>query len=326
MSWALDRLRPHPHRGDVIAAGAVPLAIAAVVIELRMRQWSLGPRFAVVAIIAALLLTMGWLAELESEAPRSYHSILLIAGLLLAVIALVLLAEVMGSGRPPGAGGVAWTFAAEAAIAVAAARRASSAACTLIAALAAIVTVEAFVAWVFKPHGVGAFRATLFVLTLSFVVGATRLRDRRRRHAVALVNTAGIAALVLAGSYVLATSLAPLLAGAGAGPKGLDRSTAPFGWEAYLLAVGFGLVAYAGADREPGPGYIGLAVLLAFAFLTGVSVSSRGSLVGWPLFLLVLGAAGIGIGLRPRKPLPPPPAAAESTAAPTVPLHPEEAE
>ena len=47
----LDRLRPHPHRGVVIAAGAVPLAIAAVVIDLRMTQWSLGPRFAVVALI-----------------------------------------------------------------------------------------------------------------------------------------------------------------------------------------------------------------------------------------------------------------------------------
>jgi hypothetical protein len=334
MSWVLDRLRPHPHRGDLIAAGAVPLAVAAIVIELRMTQWSLGPRFAVVALVASLLLTMGWLAELEREGPRAYHSILLIAGLLLSVVALVLLAEVLGSARPPGAGAIAWTFAAEAAIAVAAARRTRSAACTLIAAFAAIVAVEAFVAWAFKPHGVGTFRAILLVLIVSFILGATRLRDRRRRDAVALVDAAGIAALVLAGTYVLATLLTSLLLSTSVGSGALGTSvgsgalggSAAFGWKAFLLAVGFGLVAYAGVDREPGPGYIGVAVLLAFAYLTGVSASNRGSLVGWPLFLLLLGGVGIAVGLRPRRPLPPPPASAQSTAAPTVPLRPEEPE
>jgi hypothetical protein len=165
VSHALDVLRPHPHRGDIIAAGAVPLALAALVIELRMTQWSLGPRFVVVALIAGLLLAMGWLAELEYEGPRAYHSILLIAGLLPLVVALVLLAEVLGARRPPGAGGIAWTFALEAAIAAAAARRANSGACTLIAALAASVAVESFVGLVLKTHGLGPFRAMLLVLT-----------------------------------------------------------------------------------------------------------------------------------------------------------------
>jgi hypothetical protein len=48
-------------------------------------------------------------------------------------------------------------------------------------------------------------------------------------------------------------------------------------------------------------------MLLAFALLVGYSVSSRGSLVGWPLFLLIIGAGGVAIGLRPRAPLPPEP-------------------
>ena len=100
----LECLRPHPHRGDVIAAGAVPLALAAIVIELRMTQWSLAPRFAVVALISVLLLTMAWLAPLESETPRTYHSILLVAGLVPLIVALQLLAEILGAHRPPGAG------------------------------------------------------------------------------------------------------------------------------------------------------------------------------------------------------------------------------
>jgi hypothetical protein len=320
MNLVIDRLRPHPHRGDVIAAGAVPLALAAIVIELRMTQWSLGVRFAVVALIAALLLAMGWLAELETEAPRPYHSILLVAGLVPLALALVLLAELLGARRPPGYGGLFWTFALEGGVAAAAARRFNSGACTLVAAVALGVALEEFVSWVFQPHGAGTFRAMLVVLTIAFVVGAVRLRDRRRRHAVQLISAAGLAALVLALSFssglistIGASSVLPLPSLGGAG----------FGWKLYLVAVGFGLVAYAAVDSEPGPAYIGVAVMLSFALLVGFGQQGRGSLVGWPLFLLVIGAAGLATGLRPRKPLPPPPA---PTAAPTVPLHTEGAE
>src|SRR6202000_1443029 len=76
-----------------------------------------------------------------------------VAGLLPLLLALQLLAEVLGatSDPPPfaGAGRLAWTFAAEAAAALACARRANSAACTLIAALAGAVAVESAVRWVF---------------------------------------------------------------------------------------------------------------------------------------------------------------------------------
>lgn len=323
MSSVLDRLRPHPHRGDVIAAGAVPLALAAIVIELRMTQWPLGPRFGVIGVIAALLLTMAWLAPLEGDSPRVYHSVLLVCGLLPLVVALVLLAEVLGASRPPGAGGLFWVFAAEASVATASARRFNSGVCTLIAALAAAVAIEAFVLWAFKPHGLGAVRTILLVLTVGFAIGATRLRDHRRRHAVQLANAAGVAALAIALTYALSFLLFGSVGSADHGGA-VGQNTGPgvpFGWEVYLLAVGFGLVAYAAADREPGPAYLGTVVLLAFALLAGIPSSTRGSLVGWPLFLLAIGAAGLVIGLRPRKELPPPPAQSSGAAAPTIPLH-----
>jgi hypothetical protein len=282
-----------------------------------------------VALIGGLLLTMGWLAPLEGAAPRAYHSVLLVGGLLPLAIALVLLAEVLGARRPPGSGGIAWTFAAEAAIALAAARRANSGVCTLIAALAAGVAAEAFVSWVFQPHGIGTFRAILLVLTLAFVAGAVRLRDRHRRHAVQLVNASGLVSLILAATYLWAAALVSVLRATGSFLTVFGgQPTAPFGWKLYLLAVGFGLVAYAAADHEPGPAYIGVAVLAAFALLTGLPVHERGSLVGWPLFLLVIGAAGIVVGLRPRRALPPepPPRTAAGATPPTVPLHPAEGE
>ncbi len=329
MSPLLERLRPHPHRGDVIAAGAVPLALAAVIIELRMTQWSLGPRFAIVLLVAVLLLTMGWLAPLEYDGPRSYHTVLLVSGLLTLLPALLLLAEVLRSSRPPGSGGIAWTLALEAVVAIALARRANSGVCTLIAALAGAVALEAFVAWVFRPHGLGTFRAILVASTVGLIGGAIRLRDHRRRHAVQLVNVAGLLTLVLAASFLLialltistSTSVSTAVPGSATGRLLAGAAGVAFGWKLYLLAVGFGLVAYAGADREPGPAYVGTAVLVAFAVLAGAPAINRGSLVGWPLFLLALGAVGLVIGLRPREPLPPEPA---SATAPTVSLDPKD--
>ncbi|HYZ80308.1 MAG TPA: hypothetical protein VE571_03515 [Solirubrobacteraceae bacterium] len=313
---ALDRLRPAPYRGDVTAAGAIPLALAAIVIELRMTQWSVGVRLIVVALIVGLILTMGWLTPLEGQTPSQYHSMLLIAGLLPLLLALQLLAEALGAQRPPGSGGQMWTFGVEAAVAGAAARRANSAACTLIAALSGAVAVEAFVAWVFDPQGAGTFRVFLFLLTLALAAGAVRLRDGHRRHAVALVNAAGLLTLVLALSYVIALSITVVPA------LGTRHGAAPFGWKLFILAMGFGLIAYAGADREPGPAYIGVVLLLAFALLVGAPVANGASLVGWPLFLLALGAVGLFIGLRPSTPAPPPPPA---DVAPTIPLRENEA-
>jgi hypothetical protein len=320
---ALDRLRPHPHRGDVIAAGAVPLALAAVVIEMRMTQWSLGPRFAVVAIVALLLLLMGLLAPLEGETPRPYHSVLLLAGILPMVVALTLFAEVLGAHRPPGVGAEVWVFALEAALAVAAAWYANSAVCTLVAAIAGAIAVEAFVQWVFAPHGPGTFRAIAVLLTLGFAAGAVRLRDRWVRHAVQLINAAGLVTAVLALSFLVQAAFRAAAGPVGLGSLGFASGGAGFGWKLWVLAVGFGLIAYAGADREPGPAYLGVVLLVEFAFLVGTAPSGRGSLVGWPLFLLVIGAVGLVVGLRPRRPLPPPPGS-QAGAAPTVPLHRED--
>ena len=317
VSW----LRPHPHRGDVIAAGGVPLALFGVVVALRMVQWPLGAKFGVVAVIAVLLLAMGWLAELESDEPRAYHSVLLVSGLLTLAVALVLFAEVLGATRPPGAGGLTWVFAVVAVVAVLSARRSNSGACTLIAALAVAVAVEAFVAWAFHPHGTGTFRAVLIVLTVACAGGVARFRDHRRRHAVQLINAGALLTAVLAASLLAGPVLFGVASALG-GFGGRAAASAGFGWELWILAVGFGVIAYAGADREPGPAYFGVVLLFEFALLVGLPRAGRGSLIGWPLFLLAIGLGGLAIGLRPRRPLPPPPDG--EPPAPTIPLNRED--
>jgi hypothetical protein len=156
----------------------------------------------------------------------------------------------------------------------------------------------------------------LLVLTIAFAIGAVRLRDRHRRHAVQLVNAGGLATLLLGVTYAYSLALLSLLRGTGGLLTlfGGQPATAPFGWKLFILAVGFALLAYAAADHESGPAYVGTAVLFTFVLLVGIHLG-RGSLVGWPLFLLLIGAAGLAVGLRPRRPLPPPP---PTEPAPTI--------
>ena len=84
-------------------------------------------------------------------------------------MALQLLAEMLGAARPPGAGGEFWTFAAEAGVAAVAGQEAELGRLHADRGARRRVAVEAFVNWVFRPHGLGTFRALLVALALGFV-------------------------------------------------------------------------------------------------------------------------------------------------------------
>lgn len=278
------------------------LAIAALVIDLRMRQWALGPRFLVAAVISLFTLGLAWTVPRPSDGvARPYQSVLMISGLLVLIFALQLFAEVLGAHHNPGAGAEFWTFAAESAIAVAAVRRSASAGCTLIAAFTAAISFLAFIAWAFHPHGFATFRWILLVETVILGLGAARLRRAYPRHAVQLVNMAGLVALVLSFTFLAGalvseaeSRLGTTVPLGGVGPAG-------FGWKLYVLVVTGALIAYAVRDRAPAPGVFGVLLAFMFALLVGFPTSlGGGSLVFWPLFLLIVGGIGVTYGLWPR--------------------------
>jgi hypothetical protein len=307
---ALAALTPHPHRGDLIAAGALPLALGALLVNVRFDgQWGRGILLVLTALACALVLGMGLLAPLEGERPRSYQQVLLLAGLVLGFVALVRLAQVLGAHAPLlHAGSRLWIFLVVTLGAAWVARTRRSAICALIAALAATVTVLAFVAWAFAPKGPATPRWLLLALAVAFVLAALARRDVERRESVYLVDAAGVAVLALGVTFLGAALVAftPL-------PEGVLRFFGvPFalpggGWKLVLLAAGLGLVAYGGVDRESGPAYLGAAVLLVFTTLVGIPAAGGASLWFWPLVLLLVGGAAIGFGLRPRRELPPEP-------------------
>lgn len=310
-----EALRPRPFRGDVIGAGVVVLAALVLVVRARFDgTWEPGAHLFYSALAAGLVLAMAVLSPREGDAPRPYQSVLVVAGFALAFVALLSLAEVLGADEPlSSAGTVVWVGALLAALAAFFARDRNSAVATLLAAVTGGVVVLAFVEWVFDPETTSTFRWLLALLTLAYAVGALSQRDRRRRHAVQLVNAAGLAVLALAASFAIANLLGALLPFGGED----DGDPVAWGWELFILACAFGLIAYAAVDRESGPAYLGVANLLAFLLLAAPPGEDGASLIGWPLLLAIAGGALLWIGLRPTSPAPPEPGGPE---APTTPL------
>jgi hypothetical protein len=323
----IDRLRPDPDRGWALAAGAVALAVATVVIEIRMRQWGTGGRFVVPAIVGALTLTIAWLAPRNPE-PLPWLSALLVAGLLTLIIALVELSKLLGASHSPGAGAVFWTFAVEAALAFGLAVTFNSGISVLIAGLAGSIAGIALIYWLFSPHGVSTFRAIVIVETALLVAAAWRVHGSRRRHAVQLINTAGLLALALALTFAAFAAFSVATPQLGAIGQPALPGAPGFGWKLYVVVVGAALILYAMLEREPGPAVIGTAVLYVFAVMAGLTGLGHGSIVGWPLILLIVGGAGIAFGLAPRAaagspppvvpPPPPPPPPPASSPPPTA--------
>jgi hypothetical protein len=311
----LEALRPEPHRGDVIAAGAVVLTTAIYVLELRFESaWGVGIRFVLAGLAAAFVAALAVQSPVEGERPRAYQSVLYVATFALTAVALVNLADILGADHPPQAAGtVVWIGLLLIGLCAWFAARRNSAIMTLLGAVSFGIVVEAFIEWVFNPDGATTFRWILLLLVLGFAVASLSQRGERPRHAVQVVNAAGIAAAVLGFTFAVETSIS---IGFNETPSG----GAGTGWELFLLACGFGLIAYAAVDREPGPAYLGVLVLVLFVLVAGPRGRDGASLIGWPIVLVLMAGGMLAIGLRPSRPLPPAPDAGAPPPPPPTPL------
>ena len=98
MPSAAELLRPPPHRGPLIAAGAVLVTVGIALTELRVgSQLAAGVQLLILAVAAAAILGLGLQAPNESGRPPAYQSVLLVCGLLLLAAALLRLADVLGA-------------------------------------------------------------------------------------------------------------------------------------------------------------------------------------------------------------------------------------
>jgi hypothetical protein len=299
----LDLLRPPPHRGPLIAAGAVVLATGLAVFELRLNDdVAVGIHFLVLGVAAGIVLALGLQAPNEEGRPPAYQSVLLVTGLLLLYAALLRLSVVLGADDflddfP--AGELTWTSLVTGATALYAAVRRRSAICLLLAAIWGAVALTAGWEWVFSTGTFSPARWLLLASAAGLVLASLALRARAPRQAELLVDGAGLAILVIGLQGVLVATFFAF------GDEGSSAPPLPGFWELIVLGAGCGLVAFGALDRSPGPAWLGVANLVVFVIAAGSSEDEE--LYFWPIALILLGAVAMAAGLRPRQPLPPEP-------------------
>ncbi|RKQ90569.1 hypothetical protein C8N24_0381 [Solirubrobacter pauli] len=270
-----ELLRPPPHRGPVIAAGGVSLAVGVALTVLRLQDTlPIGVDAALLLLPGALLLWLGAQAPNEQGEPPAYQSVLLCTGLPLVYGGLLVALGGALDELPP-----AWVLVVVsvvvAGLALWPAFARNSAISLLIAALLGGVAIEAVAGETFARWLLLAYAAAL-------VLAALALRLPARRHAEVLIDAAGIAIAWLAVA---------------------SGDELPAFFEVVVLGAGLGLVAFGALDRSPGPAYLGVINLILF-----IVAAARGeTLFIWPLILLAGGLLMLGAGLRPRRPLPPEP-------------------
>jgi hypothetical protein len=300
-----ELLRPPPHRGPLIAAGAVALGVGIALEEIRLAD-KLGTGVHMVILLAAgaLIYWLGVQAPNEDGQPPAYQSVLLVTGLGLLFAGLLTLSDVLGAdfdGFPAGA--IVWTSLLLVGFALWPALERNSAICLLLAATFFAFALLAGWRFVFGEVGLTPYRWLLLALAFGCVLASLALREPAPRHAQQLVNAAGLAIATIG-----VLSVAPTVLGDQLSPA------LPGFWEVVLLAAGFGLIAYGALDRAPGPAYLG--VLNTGLFVLAVATSGDDTLYWWPLTLLLVGIVMLGAGLRPRRPLPPEPRAYRAGEAP----------
>jgi hypothetical protein len=299
----LELLRPPPHRGPLIAAGAVVLATGLGLLELRLNdELAVGVHFLILGAAAALVLALGLQAPNEDGRPPAYQSVLLVTGLLLLFPALLRLAAALGAEEfrtdfP--AGELTWTGLATGGAALYAAVRRRSAVCLLLAAVFGMLALLSGWEWAFENETFTASRWLLLVAAAGLVLTSLVLRAGAPRQAELLIDAAGVAILLIALQGAWLTLFGALA------DQGLFRPSLPDLWELVVFGAGCGLVAYGALDRAPGPAWLGVAILLLFVL--DVGLESGDAIYFWPIALILLGGVAMAAGLRPRRPLPPEP-------------------
>ena len=313
-------------RGDWLRMlGGVLFALGATVLFVRKTDdWAAFPLLLVVAVPCVVVFGLGAMAALATGEVARWHAVLMVAGVLLSLLAFGQLWDVVGVNTDSSGFGFL-IFVCAAGLAAFAAFGVGAAYQALLAALAGIGAWLFFFDMILDDPGATAFRWLLLVLCLVYAAVAFALRDRGAPQAPEFVTAAGIAAVSVGLIGVIAQSgdfLGPLLFGASSG-EGEGQS---FAWDVWLLLISLGLVAYGAVVHARGPAYVGFLGLLAFAILQGAEVNALlegdepdSSFLGWPLILLLIGAAGLAAGAIGRRP---PPAGARVPAG-TPPPEPE---
>src|SRR5919106_1722523 len=298
-------------RGDWLRMlGGVLFAVGTTVLFARKSgDWAAFPLLVVVAVPCVVVFGLGAMAALATGEVARWHAVLMVAGVLLSALAFGQLWDLVGVNTESSGFGFL-IFVCVAGLAAFASFGVGAAYQALLAALAGIAAWLFFFDMILDEPGATTFRWLLLVLCLVYAGVAFALREREAPQAPEFVTAAGIAAVLvgLIGVLGQAGDAIGLLFFGGTGGETEGQS---FVWDVWLLLISLGLVAYGAVVHARGPAYVGFLGLLAFAILQGAEVNALlegdepdSSFVGWPLILILVGAAALAAGAMGRRPPP----------------------
>jgi hypothetical protein len=159
----------------------------------------------------------------------------------------------------------------------------------------------------------GTFRGLLMIIAALLVAGAVGFYMFDRVRGVAwgsdIITGAGIAAVLGTGLIsftgfgdVPVTPPTPTLGGGEVVETEPSGASPSLFWDAVLLIVSLLLIAFGSRFTGRGPVYVGAIGLFLFIILVGLDLDAdepEGSILGWPLLLLILGLAAVVVSAIP---------------------------
>jgi hypothetical protein len=299
-------------RGGLRAIGGLVLATGALVLLFRRSglgdPWGSGPIFLILLATASFLYGSGFLGARWVGRVLPWQGAFVVFGILLVPLTLFAFVDWVG-GSTGSSLNAAWIFSLTAVSGFAAARLAGVGYGALLGSLALIV------AWLTLWDGVlsdgldsvNTVRWLLLAIAVGLLALATAASlfggddwagDVITGAGAAAVGAGALVAAVLTfgGSFIIAAQSADF----GGANDFIVRQS--WFWDLELLVVSLALITYAGVSRVRGPAYVGGVGLVLFIYSVGLDLDDRspaGKVFGWPLILLLVGAALFAASVLP---------------------------
>jgi hypothetical protein len=274
----------------------------------RKADSALGETWGDWGLLIVLLIAFGFLygggllGRLNTDGLRSWEAVYLVFGIFLAPLVLFQFIEAI-NGSPGSSLNVFWVFLVTAGLAAAATLLTGLRYGLLLASLAVIVSWSAI--WnKIVSDGIGAhlgtYRGLLLILAVLLVGAAVAIWRTDPREGPTRANeivTGAAVSAVIAGSLSITKVFAlsnPLLA--------VPTADSSLFWEIVLLVVSLLAIAYGSRFGVRGPAYVGGIGLFLFVLIAGTDLNEatpQGKFVGWPLVLVLVGAAAFAASLIP---------------------------
>jgi hypothetical protein len=319
----VEYLRSIQARDDEIrrilrALGALLLGVGALVLAYRRSNfedpWGDFALFLVAFLPAVLLYGGGFLASRSAAEPRAWHAVFLIFGLIFCVFTFFQFVELV-NGDTGASLNVAWIFAVVAGLGAAAALIAGVRFGMLAAGIAFIIAWlalwDAILGDDFNDVGTIRGLSILAAVILGLIglgvywrrrggISFAAVDDPDARMPAELFTAAGLAFLlgtgILSATGAIAEGFLSALGPLAPADAGAGLASPSLFWDVILLLGSLKLIVLGTRMAMRGPAYVGAVGLTIFVVLVGLDLdddSPAGSVVGWPLILLLLAAAAL---------------------------------